>query len=350
MAEARSARRCVNSVAGHACQRPAKFVVTVDGREVRTCGICRELVMAFLTRQGATATTVDVEPFDRPSARRASAPVAHDSRSHGRILVLEDDDNLRGIVARELRARGYEVTEEGDLPAVDERVRTDPPDLLLLDRIVPSGDSLNWVRHVRAYGNAIPVVILTARDSLGDRLQGFERHVDDYIVKPFSMPDLATRVGRVLRRSRPDSPTEQTYTDSFVHLDFQAGELRVSGIAVPLTRQEFRFLEVLVRNAGAIQSREKIARALWDKKPSSMSSLDVVAHRLRQKLKPTDLGESPIVAARGRGYLYQVPATSAGQATQLLARHSGYGHAGRALDILNAHERQETHSEIPDQD
>ncbi|MFC9250009.1 response regulator transcription factor [Amycolatopsis thailandensis] len=350
MAEARSARRCVNNVAGHACQRPAEFVVTVDGREVRTCGVCRELVMAFLTRQGATATTVDVEPFDRPSAGRASAPVAHDSPSCGRILVLEDDDNLRLALAHGLRAQGYEVTEEGDLPAVDERVRTDPPDLLLLDRMVPSGDALDWVQHTRALGNGIPVVILTARDSLVDRLDGFERHVDDYIVKPFMMPDLVTRVGRVLRRSRPDSQAEQIYTDSFVRLDFQAGELRVSGIAVPLTRQEFRFLEVLVRNAGAIQSREKIARALWGEKPSSMSSLDVVAHRLRQKLKPTDLGESPIVAARGRGYLYQVPAAPAGQATQLLARPSGYGHASRVLDVLNAHERQETHSAIHDQD
>ncbi|MFD2469392.1 response regulator transcription factor [Amycolatopsis silviterrae] len=348
MAEARKAHRCANSIAGHACQRPAEFLLTVDGREMRTCGICRELAIAFLDRQSSTATTVDFKPLDKaPPAGRSSAPLARDDRFLGRILLLEDDAGLRATIAHGLRARGYEVAEESDLPAVDEQVRTDPPDLLLLDRMVPSGDALYWVQNLRARGNAIPVVILTARDSLADRLDGFELHVDDYIVKPFGFEDLLTRVGRVLRRSRPDSQTEQTYADSFVHMDFQAGELRVSGIAVPLTRQEFRFLEVLVRNAGAIQSREKLIRALWGKEPSTTNLLDVVAHRLRQKLKSTDLGESPIVAARGRGYLYQVPATPAGQAAQPPAQ--SYGHASRVLDILNARERQETHSETPGQ-
>jgi DNA-binding response OmpR family regulator len=335
LAAARDERRCSVVIVGHSCEHHAVFSLIIDGQEMRTCAGCRDLVLTFLTSQNGAATAVDARLIagarKAPDDRRARAGGGR----LGRVLVLEDDDILRCALMACLRNEGgFDVVGTSDLGQTQEAMESHRADLLLLDRMVPSGDALQLVRRLRAGGDMIPIVIVTAKDSLEDRLMGFEADVDDYIVKPFHTSELVARVGRALRRSQ-NAETEQSYDDGLLSVDFQAAKVTVDGAIFTLAPREFQFLACLVRQAGAIRSRAAIAAGMG--LAADTNVLDVIASRLRRKLRTTVLGDA-VVSIRSRGYMYQPPPRTNGP--QVL-RGSGYGHAGNALAILNARERQE---------
>ena len=224
-----------------------------------------------------------------------------------RILVVEDDHAIRRGIVDALRVSGYETleAERGDT-GYDLALHREY-DLLLLDLVLPERDGLDILEAVRAARPTTPVIVLTARGEERDRLAGFKRGADDYVVKPFSVKELLARVEAVLRRS-PERPTD-------------VDEIRLPGRVVDLKRCEVRFedgrccelserelelLRYLAANAGRAISRDEILSRVWRFDPNGIETRTVDMHiaRLREKLADDAADPAVIVTVRGRGYKF----------------------------------------------
>jgi two-component system response regulator MprA len=217
-----------------------------------------------------------------------------------KVLVVEDDPDVRAALTRALSFEGYEVAVAEDGGRALEAIVHDPPNLIVLDVMMPFVDGLETCRRLRARGDETPVLILTALGDVSDRVDGLDAGADDYLAKPFALEELLARIRALLRRSGGDVSELLTFAD--VEMNLATRTVLRSGETVPLTKTEFDLLEVLMRGGGRVATRDQIYREVWgfDFETSS-NSLDVYVGYLRRK---TEAGGAPrlIHTVRGVGY------------------------------------------------
>lgn len=218
-----------------------------------------------------------------------------------RALIVEDDPDVRVALTRALSYEGYEVATANDGGRGLEAVAQDPPDIIVLDVMMPFVDGLEMCRRLRAKGDRTPVLMLTALGDVSDRVDGLDAGADDYLVKPFALDELLARIRALLRRSTGDVSEVLTFAD--VEMDLATRSVVRSGDPVELTKTEFDLLEVLLRSHGRVATREQIYRDVWgfDFETSS-NSLDVYVGYLRRKTEAG--GRSRLIhTVRGVGYV-----------------------------------------------
>jgi two-component system, OmpR family, response regulator MprA len=214
-----------------------------------------------------------------------------------RVLVVDDDPPLRRMLARTLSAEGYEVTVAGDGGAAMVSVERAAPDVIVLDVAMPGLDGLTVARRLRDKGLPTPILMLTARDAVPDRVAGLEAGADDYLVKPFAVQELIARLRALTRRGLADSAAGglRSYGD----LTFEVGARRAvrGGRSIDLTGREAALLELLLRDPGRVVSRERAIEEIWDD-AAERGVVDAYVTRLRRKL-----GSPPLIqTVRGSGF------------------------------------------------
>jgi DNA-binding response OmpR family regulator len=218
------------------------------------------------------------------------------------ILVIEDEPKVGKALQEGLQAEEYDVTlastgEEGFFLASSQSF-----DLIVLDLLLPGRDGLEVLSALRKKGMRIPVLVLTAKDAIEDRVAGLDAGADDYLVKPFAFPELSARIRALLRRGRPESP-EPVRVDT-LEIDLHTRAVSRDGQKIDLTAREFDLLEFLVRYKGHVVSREMLAREVW-KEPSRATPIDNVidVHVARLRRKIDDAFERKLVhTVRGVGF------------------------------------------------
>jgi two-component system, OmpR family, response regulator MprA len=222
-----------------------------------------------------------------------------------RVLVVDDDPAVSGALHRALRLDGYDVTLAVDGNLALEEIAIRPPDAIILDIGLPTIDGLEVCRRLRAAKNDTPVLMLTARDAIEDRVQGLDAGADDYLVKPFALAELLARLRALLRR-RPDEPGE-TLQFADLSLDPITRDAQRGERIFTLTRIEYDLLELLLRHPRQVLTRELILDRVWGYTfDSGTNSLAVYVGYLRRK---TEAGGEPrlIHTARGVGYVLREP-------------------------------------------
>jgi phosphate regulon transcriptional regulator PhoB len=207
--------------------------------------------------------------------------------ARNRVLIVEDEPDLVEVLSYNLRQEGFDVDSVGRGDAALERVRKHPPDLLLLDLMLPGMDGLEVVRVLKRDPATarVPVVMLTAKGEEVDRIVGFELGADDYIPKPFSPREVVLRVKAVLRRREPEEEVRETLELGGIVLDVPGHRLRVDGREQPLTATEFRLLKLLMERAGRVQTRSQLLSDVWGYAEDIDSrTVDTHVRRLRRKL------------------------------------------------------------------
>jgi two-component system response regulator MprA len=224
------------------------------------------------------------------------------------VLVVDDDPELRAALTRALRLDGYDVTAVSNGLKAMEAMPEVEPDLLVLDLMMPYVGGLEVCRRLRAKGDRTPILVLTARDEVGDRVAGLDAGADDYLVKPFALDELRARLRALLRRARPAEDDEEgPVTLADLTLDPETHEVRRGDRLVELTRTEFALLELLLRNAGRVLPRDLITDRVWgyELEPAS-NSLEVFIGYLRRKTEAA--GEPRLIhTVRGVGYTAREP-------------------------------------------
>ena len=217
-----------------------------------------------------------------------------------RILLAEDDEQLRNTITRGLRERAFAVDAVADGEEALVHAATNGYDAMVLDVLMPRRDGLELCRELRRRGVHTPILLLTARDAVDDRIAGLDAGADDYLTKPFAFGELLARVRALVRRRGEVVPSTITVGDLAV--DTRRQEVHRAGRLVPLTAREYAFLEYLARHAGQIVSRAVLAAHVWDENHDPAANLiDVYVSRLRRKI---DAGAAPLLhTRRGAGVL-----------------------------------------------
>ena len=222
------------------------------------------------------------------------------------VLVADDDRAVREALERALQLEGFEVelAHDGDatLAAVEKRT----PDAVVLDVMMPGLDGLDVTRRLRRTGNRIPILLLTARDAVGDRVEGLDAGADDYLPKPFALEELIARLRALLRRSLP-SDLAEVLRFSDLSLDLGSMDARRDGRRFELTTTEAHLLELFMRNPRQVLPRSLIYERVWGYDFShSSNALDVYVGYLRRK---TEADEEPrlLHTVRGTGYVLREP-------------------------------------------
>lgn len=214
-----------------------------------------------------------------------------------RILVAEDEPRIASFVKKGLVAAGFEVTVVADGPGVRDHARTGGFDLMVLDIGLPGMDGFAVLRRLRAAGSTLPVIILTARDSVHDTVAGLTGGADDYMAKPFRFEELLARVRLRLAGARP-APDPALLSHRGLELDPRTRHVTVHGRTVELSAREFALAETFLRHPGQVLSREQLLRRVWGGDSGSSSNVvDVYVRYLRRKLGPES-----VVTVRGAGY------------------------------------------------
>ncbi len=219
-----------------------------------------------------------------------------------RILVVDDEPAVRDAVDRALRLQGYETELAADGAEALDALAVRAPDALVLDVLMPRVDGIEVCRRLRAAGDRTPVLVLTARDAVPDRVRGLDAGADDYLVKPFALEELLARLRALLRRAGPGQGEVLRFAD--LELEPEAHEARRGRRAIELTRTEFLLLELLLRHPRQVLTRSQIFERVWgyDFGPAS-NSLEVYVGYLRRKL-----GEPRLIqTVRGVGYVLREP-------------------------------------------
>ena len=226
-----------------------------------------------------------------------------------RVLVVDDQPNIVDMLATVLRFHGFVVSTALSAGEALQRAAAERPDLAVLDVVLPDGDGFEVCQALRAGGNQVGIVFLTARDAPRDKITGLTLGGDDYVTKPFSVDELVARVRAVLRRIQPASaasagPGVMRFED--LELDEDACQVRRAGRLVTLSPTEFKLLRYLMRNPGRMLSRTQILEAVWSYDFGGGSNVvDIYIGYLRRKLAP--LGPPLIVTQRGFGYALRSP-------------------------------------------
>jgi two-component system OmpR family response regulator len=217
-----------------------------------------------------------------------------------RLLLVEDDERLAGSLARGLRGEGYAVdlAATGDEAVVHAQVHD--YDVVVLDVMLPGLDGVSVCRTLRAAGRWSPVLMLTARDGVADRIRGLDAGADDYLVKPFDFGELVARLRALLRRGAPERPAVVVAGD--LEVDPARRSVTRAGRRVELSAREFAVLELLARRAGQVVSRTELLEHVWDRNyQGSTNIVDVYVGYLRRKLE-NPFGRPLIHTVRGAGY------------------------------------------------
>jgi DNA-binding response OmpR family regulator len=223
-----------------------------------------------------------------------------------RVLIIEDDPNVADVVARYLEREGYAVESAADGLAGLEMALSDPPDLVVLDLMLPSLSGLEVCRRLRAKA-PVPVIMLTARGEEVDRIAGLELGADDYVAKPFSPRELTARVKAVLRRASGALAAEDTAVlrAGALEVDPVAHEARLDGEIVSLTAREFELLTHLMRNPRRAFRREELLAAVWGFTYGDTSTVTVHVRRLREKIEADPSEPRHICTVWGVGYRFE---------------------------------------------
>jgi two-component system, OmpR family, response regulator MprA len=221
-----------------------------------------------------------------------------------RILVVDDDRSVRESLRRSLAFNGYQVDLASDGQAALDAVTAQRPDAMVLDVMMPRLDGLEVCRRMRAGGDDLPILVLTARDAVSDRVSGLDAGADDYLPKPFAFPELLARV-RALSRRPPEKTEEETVlTSGDVTLDPGRHEVRRAGERIELTAKEFALLATLMQRPGQVFTRSVLLDAVWGGTTGAYTNVvDLYVHYLRKKI---DAGEEPsrIRTVHGMGYTF----------------------------------------------
>jgi DNA-binding response OmpR family regulator len=217
-----------------------------------------------------------------------------------KILVVEDQRKVAAFVAQALTEQAYATRVVGSGAAAEAALAEEPFDAVVLDLGLPDGDGLDLLARWRAAGFNEPVLILSARDAVADRIAGLNRGADDYLPKPFSVDELVARVRSLLRRQAGVKTTVLAHRG--LRLDLLARELRVDGEPVELTSREFALAELFLQNPGRVLTRTLIGEKVWEASYDMETNLiDVYVRRLRAKLERP--GQPPLIrTVRGTGY------------------------------------------------
>jgi DNA-binding response OmpR family regulator len=217
-----------------------------------------------------------------------------------RILLVEDDQKAARLLARGFREEGFVVDVVASAEEADELSFLTAYELIILDWMLPGKDGLSLCRTLRERGMQAPILMLTARDALGDRVAGLNTGADDYLTKPFAFEELLARVRALLRRSEITRPTLLSVAD--LTLDPVTHRVTRGGRTLDLTRTEYSILALLIRRPGEVISRTRLAEQVWQADVETLDNLiDVHVSNLRRKVDPPG-SESLIHTVRGRGY------------------------------------------------
>jgi DNA-binding response OmpR family regulator len=220
------------------------------------------------------------------------------------ILVVEDDAPLARIVKKSLESGGHTVEVAVDGEEGLDLGRRRSHDAVVLDIQLPKVSGMDVCRLLREDGNHVPIIMLTARGTVADRINGLDAGADDYLPKPFSLAELQARLRALGRRGQP-SDAEVLESGPLV-LDSAARELRVNGVAVEMTGTELALLEHLMQNAGVVLSRDQLREHVWGDGPEPTSNVvDIYVHYVRRKLRAAGVTEDPIRTVRGLGYAFR---------------------------------------------
>ena len=225
------------------------------------------------------------------------------------ILIVDDEARMRRFMQMNLDLEGYRVIEAGNGLEAIERVRDDLPDLVLLDVMMPEIDGFEALRIIRET-STVPVIMLTVRDEEEDKIKGLELGADDYVTKPFSPRELASRIKAVIRRTEMDSSGTSsgkslTVIDDYLQVDFNRRQVFVAGQEVKLRPTEYRLLYHLVKNAGYTMTHEMILSKVWGYEYRDESQyVRLYITYLRQKIEPDPSNPRYILTERGIGYRF----------------------------------------------
>ena len=219
-----------------------------------------------------------------------------------RVLVVDDDRGIRGLLDSALRFAGYEVAVAADIPQALEQVRTFAPDVIVLDVMLPGGSGFDVLAMLRSTSIEVPVLFLTARDAVEDRVRGLRLGGDDYVVKPFSVVEIAARIEALLRRSRGAAvPVGSALTFHDLSLDPERHEVLRGERRISLSPTEFKLLHVLITRPGQVFSKAQILEAVWQ---YDFGGDSVVVERFISNLRrKVDGDHDPLIhTVRGVGY------------------------------------------------
>jgi heavy metal response regulator len=222
-----------------------------------------------------------------------------------RILLVEDDTSVASFITKGLKEEQYALDATGDGEEGFQMASTIPYDLLILDVMVPKMDGFTLCRRLREKGSTTPILLLTARDTVEDRVTGLDTGADDYLTKPFAFPELLARIRALLRRGTTQPATRLTAAD--LELDPIAHRVWRAGQEITLTNKEYALLQYLLRNTNRVLTRTAIIDHVWDIQYDSMTNIvDVHIKSLRAKID-RDFSPPLIQTIRGVGYMLKAP-------------------------------------------
>ena len=223
-----------------------------------------------------------------------------------RILVVDDDDDIRGLLRALLERAGHEVVDAPDGRAGLRELYAGSPDLVILDVAMPGLDGWATLERIREVTD-VPVLMLTARDAELERVRGLMGGADDYVVKPFGRQELVARVDVLLRRPRGEA-AQETYADARLSISFAQRAVRFDEREVTLTRLEYKLLCAFVQHANQVLSQDQLRELVWeDNIATSRDEVKLYVGYLRRKLAPDAPQSTPIETVRGFGYRYRPP-------------------------------------------
>jgi two-component system alkaline phosphatase synthesis response regulator PhoP len=222
-----------------------------------------------------------------------------------RILVIDDEQGIRGALGQLLEYEGYEVISAADGVSGLEKALSDNPDLVVLDVMMPRMSGLDVCKQLKAKRPSVPIIMLTARGQEIDKVVGLELGADDYVTKPFSVRELMARVKAVLRRVASPTPAPEVYKFSDIEVNVRSNEVRRNGNVVDLSAKEFALLAYFIAHPVETLSRDRLLDAVWgyENYPTTRTVDTHIVH-LRQKLEPNPEEPRFILTVHGSGYKF----------------------------------------------
>ncbi|ASR01580.1 response regulator transcription factor [Gordonia rubripertincta] len=237
-----------------------------------------------------------------------TGPARNDDARGAKVLVVDDEENIRELLSVSLKFQGYDVDTAADGPAAIDRCRSSKPDVLILDVMMPGMDGFGLLRRLRADGVEAPALFLSARDSVQDKVNGLTIGGDDYVTKPFSLEEVVARLQVLLRRSGfgETQQTSSRITFADIELDDETHEVFKAGQPVQLSPTEFTLLRYFMVNAGTVLSKPRILDHVWNYDfGGEVNVVESYVSYLRRKL---DNGEKRLIhTLRGVGYVMREP-------------------------------------------